>query len=110
MTCGPLCEGAEMAETTERYSVRARGRMSDLKDLPRAASVNPNDPLYNVDVGLDMPIAVWLDGVKQQDVETYDIDDGFIICGVRDDVGNLRVEDDEFVRERLTGVVTVAHG
>jgi hypothetical protein len=77
-------------------------------DLPRAASVNRADPLYNADVILDLPIAVWLDGVEQQHVETYDIDKGFIIRAALDDAGKLRVEFDEILTECVTGVVTVA--
>lgn len=77
-------------------------------DLPRAGSTNPSDPRYNPRLGGLIPIKVWLGGIEQKHVETYDIDEGFIVRAVPDEAGNLRVDGDEFMRERVLGVVTVA--
>jgi hypothetical protein len=52
-------------------------------------------------------IAVFLDGVEQRDVESYDMDAGEIVCLMRDEKGQIVYKGADFTTETLKGAVTV---
>lgn len=69
-----------------------------------------DDPRFDPNVGGARGVLVWLDGVEQKQVETYDMDEGFVIRAALTDAGDLQLTParDEILRERVAGVVTVA--
>lgn len=75
---------------------------------PRALSANIDDIRFDPDFVGRADLAIWLDGVPQKYVLTYDMDEGFIDRIVLDDAGNLLMNDarDEIRHERVEGVVT----
>lgn len=83
-----------------------------MTELPRAASTDRDDRRYNPSVGHPgLLINVWLDGVLQVDVDTYDMDEGFIMRAVLHEDGGIQAEPGRpghILRERADGVVTVA--
>lgn len=79
-------------------------------DLPRALSVDPDDPRYDSTFAKIGGVDVWLNGTLQQHVVTYDIDEGVIIKADLDDRGDLQLNEarDAILRVRCEGVVRVA--
>ncbi|MDN4632303.1 hypothetical protein QCD71_12315 [Sphingomonas sp. PsM26] len=78
---------------------------------PRAASVDLDDPRFDPDVQRP-DLLIFLDGVQQYNVTTYDMDDGFIVRVKVDAAGRFQLNEagDEVATERVEGVVTAIFG
>ena len=81
--------------------------MAMVTPLPRRGSVDLDDPGFDPQLA---DVNVWLDGIEQRDVITYDLDQGLIVRVRRDQAGRLvlNAERDEVERETLRGEVRVA--
>lgn len=78
--------------------------MTALIDLPARRSVSDDDfdPIY-------FGTRVFVDGVEQRNVMSYDIDAGRVTRCAQDARGHLIIRDDEVVTEVVTGCVKVSH-
>lgn len=73
-----------------------------VEDIPRKLSVDDKHPISR-------HIDVFIDGVRQKGVISYDMDDGVLVRYVIDDSGYyvLNLERDEAERETIRGEVIV---
>lgn len=85
--------------------------MTNEPDIPRAMSVDPTDPHYRADcIDIGSRLVIWLDGVEQRFVRTYDLDEGFVVRMVLDSEGHTQINPevpDEVWVEKVHGVVEV---
>jgi len=79
--------------------------------IPRAMSVDPTDPRYRVEaINFGPLLTIWLDGVEQRNVTTYDQDEGSIIRHVTDARGRPQLNPNapgELWTETIHGAVEV---
>ena len=76
-----------------------------MSELPRAMS--SNDDVFK-EHWSRYSIKVFVDGVEQRDVQSYDIDDGSIVKLKKDRENKPLISGDTFVTETVRGVVTVS--